>query len=318
MPSPRVSHNTLASVLSPKATLWAFLLALAVLPAFPQGDWTQLPPMIKGGRDLARAVVVSNRLYVIGGHDANRELNTVEFYNPATNTWSAPSHPMPTPRHQTAVGAIKGIIYVAGGCCPAWSALEAYDPEQDTWTKKAPMPVATEAAGVVLNASLYAVGGNAGGHCSSKVQIYEPLTDKWTLAPEMPTPRCHLAVVVLDGLLYAIGGSDTTGRVLYPTVEVYNPSTMHWSELSPMQTGRSLLTAVAVRNKIYVLGGNDKDGHSLNTVEIYNPSTNTWREGGEMPEARTGLTAGAIRDAIYVVGGYAKDQFQSAGWRFTP
>ncbi|MXY27340.1 hypothetical protein F4Y59_04140 [Candidatus Poribacteria bacterium] len=76
----------------------------------------------KKGVDMPRlrssfsAVVVSDRIYVIGGVDGVvvTYLGTVEVYDPAKEKWHE-SSPMPTGKKPFGVAAVNGRIYVFGG-----------------------------------------------------------------------------------------------------------------------------------------------------------------------------------------------------------
>jgi N-acetylneuraminic acid mutarotase len=304
--------------------LFGSVLVFVSLRATSQSNWASETPL-PTGRDLARAAIVNGRLYVIGGHNASTDLGTVEAFDPTTHVWTTRAS-MPTPRHQMAVGVINGILYVAGGCCPVSSVLEAFDPKRNTWTTKASMAIASEPAGAVVHGILYAIGGNAGGFCTNAVQAYEPSTDTWRIVSPMPTPRCHLAAAVANGLVYAIGGTKTSGSLHLRTVEVYDPVRDLWSGAPDMPTGRCLLAAVTVDSKIYALGGNNPDkpreaiitsipnseifhpgGASdlgtRTTVEVYDPLTKEWATAMPMPTARTGLAVGVLKGSLYAIGG---------------
>ena len=59
--------------------------------------WTPVANM--NGRRLQFGVaVLDDKLYVVGGRDGLKTLNTVECYNPKTKTWSV-MPPMSTHRH---------------------------------------------------------------------------------------------------------------------------------------------------------------------------------------------------------------------------
>lgn len=59
--------------------------------------WTPVANM--NGRRLQFGVaVLDDKLYVVGGRDGLKTLNTVECYNPRTKTWSV-MPPMSTHRH---------------------------------------------------------------------------------------------------------------------------------------------------------------------------------------------------------------------------
>ncbi len=51
----------------------------------------------------------------------------------------------------------------------------------------------------------------------------------------MPTERARLGIGVVNGILYAVGGSSG-GAV--NTVEAYDPATDRWTTKSPMPTPR--------------------------------------------------------------------------------
>lgn len=51
-----------------------------------------------------------------------------------------------------------------------------------------------------------AVGGQDGVSCLNIVERYDPKTNRWTKLAGMQTRRLGVAVAVLGGYLYAIGG----------------------------------------------------------------------------------------------------------------
>ena len=55
---------------------------------------------------------------------------------------------------------------------------------------------------------IYAIGGlNSTGGSVSTVEVYDCIQDKWRTAESMMTTRSRVAVAVLQGKLYAIGGN---------------------------------------------------------------------------------------------------------------
>jgi Kelch motif len=69
---------------------------------------------------------------------------------------------MPTCRKYFASATLKGRIYAIGGHCGAYLAsVDAYDPETNIWTSKAPMLTQREGLAVgAVRGVLYAVGGD--------------------------------------------------------------------------------------------------------------------------------------------------------------
>ena len=65
----------------------------------------------------------------------------------------------------------------------------------------------------------------------------------------MMTRRLGVAVAVLNGYLYAIGGSD--GQCPLNTVERYDPRKNQWAPMAPMSTRRKHLGCAVFNNMIY-------------------------------------------------------------------
>ena len=89
---------------------------------------------------------------------------------------------MSTRRYKPGVAALDKKIYVTGGCyLGAWSSVDCYDPDTNTWPLMANMNIARQAHCLVsLHGRLYAIGGWNGDDVDS-VEVYDPDNNKWTL-----------------------------------------------------------------------------------------------------------------------------------------
>ena len=175
-------------------------------------SWTAKTSMTKPRWGLA-AGVANGILYAVGGTDGcytpNYGLNTLEAYNPATDSWSTKTS-MPTPRYAFGLGVVNNIIYAIGGVSGgSLATVEAYDPVANTWsaTAKTPMPVARYgfAAGVVNNI-IYTAGNQTSPY--STVEAYDPAADSWTTLASMPTGRVFSG----GGVGGSVSGRNVTGR----------------------------------------------------------------------------------------------------------
>lgn len=95
--------------------------------------WIELAPM-STRRARHASVAISNRILVMGGD----ELNSVECYNPAENTWSRRA-PMLHTRSEFEAGEANGFVYVMGGSIAdnpveTVTSIERYSMQSDTWT----------------------------------------------------------------------------------------------------------------------------------------------------------------------------------------
>jgi len=134
------------------------------------GAWSSAAAM-GTRRDNAGSAVLDGKLYVFGGGTRNsdgsyvdRTLDTVEMYDPGTDTWT-PRAPMPTGRQSVIVGTLNGRAQVMGGevnpSSPGtFAANQEYDPDTDSWRglHSTPTPRHGAAAGTIGDV-IYVVGG---------------------------------------------------------------------------------------------------------------------------------------------------------------
>jgi N-acetylneuraminic acid mutarotase len=146
-----------------------------------------------------------------------------------------------------------------------------------------------------------------------------PNENTWTKKASMHEPRGGLGVAVVNGKLYAIGGSNQSG--LYPaniqggfvgTNEEYNPVTDTWTYRSPMPTPRSDFAIAVYNNKIYCMGGTVGTekvdiifSRFVTSVvnEVYDPATDTWETKAALPNAGMFMQAIVVDNKIYVIDG---------------
>jgi hypothetical protein len=126
----------------------------------------------------------------------------------------------------------------------------------------------------------------------------------WATKASMPTARTQLAAGVVNGTLYAVGGTDWACNS-YSTLEAYDPITNTWTTKAPMPTPRGVPSADVVNGILYVIGGETGCGTPiLDTVEAYDPTTNTWTTKAPMSTPRFDPGTSVINGLLYAVGGY--------------
>lgn len=126
---------------------------------------------------------------------------------------------------------------------------------------------------------------------------------KLTKKADMPTPRCCLSTSVVNGKIYAIGGSYPWG-VPIPIVEEYDPVSDTWTKKADMPTARMNLSTCVVNGKIYAIGGYIRRDSAISIVEEYDPATDTWTKKEDMPTARSNFSTNAVDGKIYAIGGW--------------
>src|SRR2546422_35471 len=99
----------------------------------------------------------------------------------------------------------------------------------------------------------------------------------WTVKTPMPTARFELAVGVVNGILYAVGGSccdPGENANILSTVESYDPSTNMWTARAPIPTPRVGLAVGVVNEILYAVGVLSNGRGPLSMVDVCDPTSN--------------------------------------------
>ena len=173
------------------------------------------------------------------------------------------------------------------------------------WTVKTPRPdITNESAAVAIGGKLLAPGGSKQGKSVTRLDEYDPATDRWRERAPMPQPLDHLGVAVVNGKLYTFGGFAATIHAGSADAALeYDPAADAWRRLKPMQAPRAALGAAVVDGKIHVIGGRLRDHELMATHEVYDPAAATWGEAAPLPLARDHLGVVAAEGKIHVIGG---------------
>jgi N-acetylneuraminic acid mutarotase len=272
-------------------------------------------------------------IYIPGGilTDIVTTTSAFEAFDVKLNNWQQLAS-LPAPRHHITPVIINEKLYAMGGFegpYPKWvmkSDLFVYDIGSDTWTKGQSLPEARgEHVSAVVDNRIHVIGGRvrqgAGDdHFDSYFdsdthRVYDSSAHKWSAAASAPTARNSAAAVVIDGLIYVVGGRQNViqenGSQLQQNVaalEVYDPLKDSWQVLTPMPEATGGSAAAASDGKLYVFGGEQwAPKHKVfSNTWVYNPKTDNWTRGPDMPTARHGLAAATVGGAIYTIGGCTK------------
>lgn len=275
--------------------------------------WVTKSPMPTARRELGVASDSTGKIYAVGGYNGSF-LNTLEMYDPTTDTWITKAS-LSTPRNALGFTFLpsNGKFYAVGGFNNGnhLDDVYEYDTTNDKWTKKNSMSKPRQGLGLVaVNGKLYAIGGSTSdGFCVDTVEEYNPSSDLWRMKTSMSTPRCRPGILVFENKIYAIGGhlDYRNNGINLATVEEYDPATNIWTGKNPMSIARSVM-GVSVNNngRIYAVGGFIGQGsfQLTNIVEEYDPDTDTWTTRTPLPVAihELGLALGGD-GRVYAIGG---------------
>ncbi len=283
------------------------LLILCVTHSFAQnGSWSTKAPM-NAARWAEGIGEYNGSIIIAGGYNPSLggHITNVEIYDISANTWTVKAN-RPSVQTAPASGVINGILYTAGGSDISLNTpnLTSYSFSTGSWTAKKSHAFShgNTPAGGIMNGHLFIAGGRTldGSSFTSSLEEYDPGTDTWITRMPMNTPRSGTGSAVINGLLYVVGGRNSSGTLA--TLEVYDPVMNAWQTKTPMPTPRFDLSAASINGILYAIGGNN--GAHLGVVESYDPFTDKWRTESQMPTARTDARVVAAKGKLYVIGGY--------------
>lgn len=144
-------------------------------------------------------------LYIAGGQDDGRDLDTLWRYDIAEERWHA-MQPMPTPRHSHAIAVSGNHLYVTGGRSAALGTeigrIEVYDFTENIWKRLPDMPVGRGGHGTVVHQNrLHVFGGESLSERKvlASHDILDLSTLQWSAGSPLTDPRHGFAFSNIAG-----------------------------------------------------------------------------------------------------------------------
>ncbi|XP_007245778.2 kelch-like protein 31 [Astyanax mexicanus] len=169
-------------------------------------SWQLRAPMEMPRCCHASAVLPSGDVLVTGGYINCAYSRSVARYSLESDSWSEQAQ-LEMPRGWHCSATLGGKVYVVGGSQlgPAGERVdvlttEVFCPESGQWSRAASLPLGVSTAGLSpLGNHLYLLGGwnEAQKRYKSAVQRYDPGTDTWALAEDLPEPTVGVSCCAL-------------------------------------------------------------------------------------------------------------------------
>ena len=296
-----------------------------------QGKWTKASSDGFTPRSGLASCVIGDKIYVLGGVSGLMPnilyLNTLEVYDPASNTWNTPvTTGSFSPRGWFTANVVDGKIYVIGGfdanLNSVSSEVQVFDPANNSWNTLSTTGFFSprfDHTASVINGKIYIFGGADGNYLISTVDIFDPSTNNWNQADATGSfiSRRGATSVTLEGKIYIIGGYSDHDLNAF---DIFDPVNNSWS--TPSTIGKfsasSNATACVLGGKVYVMGGTY--GYTYVTkFKLFDPPTDSVNLvstiGSLTP--RAWLTSSVVGNRIYVMGGYNQDSSLNTNEVFT-
>lgn len=230
----------------------------------------------------------------------------------------------PTARHEAAMVAYKGKLYLIGG--RRINPVDVYDPSTNSWTAKSKSPMELHHFQAVVHGdAIYLIGAMTGGWPREKplekVVVYYPESDEFEFVHSIPESRRRggAGAVAYQGKIYVVGGI-TNGHWdgSQPWLDSYDPATGTWIPLADAPHARDHFAATVIDGKLYVAAGRTteqktKQGFDLTVdkVDVYDFKTQKWqrsKESTSIPTQRAGNMASTFGDLLILGGGESSAQ----------
>ncbi|MFN6148057.1 MAG: Kelch repeat-containing protein [Planctomycetota bacterium] len=296
-------------------------------------------PAMQTARGLyAAATLNDGRVLFTGGVDGTAAVTTsCEIYDPATNTF-APVAPLNGPRAGHAAATLPdGRVMVVGGttnftdittaATGSRNTVEIYTPVTNTWAAgpaiggRRLVPSLTRlSTGRMLVAGGIEItvlfGIPIGATSTIKAQLYNPATNTWSNAANMPSGRAYhqdSQVTLADGRVLLSGGVlvpdliNAANSASIANADVYNPATNTWvaTTMSRARTGHSATRLAS--GQVIVCGGAEgllSAAIAIDAVARFDAATNSWVDLSPLTQPRAGHSAALLPDGhLLILGG---------------
>jgi N-acetylneuraminic acid mutarotase len=243
------------------------------------------------------------------------------------NSWVTKAS-MHQARAYLGVAVVDGKIYAIGGdsgrymgnAATQWGRTysvvntnEEYNPANDSWTFKAPMPTSRAGFAVaVYQNKIYCIGGwyadvvnyvdnygtpeqNITYYNTAKNEVYDPSSNTWETKAPLPLSSSILVASVVNGKIYVLPVLPVSSP---GKLEVYNPESDSWTLETPPPYAVTGFTTAVVGNKLYFEGGL-MNSSMKSSIQIYDAVADSWDVVSTFPYSfdlygNGGLTSGAL------------------------
>ncbi|WP_438029777.1 Kelch repeat-containing protein [Sorangium sp. So ce233] len=256
-------------------------------------EWSSVAPLPRARERHIALLMPDGQVMVAGGSGAYPYPTAVDFYDPATHTWTT-GGALPYPMSPVGAALLQDgrVLFSPGGL--------VYDPTTGTTTSVPLTPgeaargweFAQTALTPLPSGLVLRTGGSDDESVLKEAVLYDPATNTWSSAGTMSVTRhLHTATLLQDGRVLVVGGytlnSDErpAGRT---SVEIYDPATGAWTAAAPTNLPRMQHTATLLPSgRVLVVGGGGTIYGGTEeeivvlvdageTAEIYDPASDTW------------------------------------------
>ncbi|NWX17498.1 KLHL9 protein, partial [Aegotheles bennettii] len=204
-------------------------------------SWLQVASMLERRTRFHAAVLAEHILAVCGGTLLGTLTRTVEWYQPAANTWEFTA-PYPVPVADHAGTTHRGILYISGGFSGGKTLRDTYSylPRLRRWVGNSAMAFARCDHGMAtVGDRIFCIGGRTLKGAEEWIHINEtecycPISNQWTTLTLSPFNCCQFSITAHESTLYLAGGGSLQHMEKKDSVFLYDTEGRVWKKASPL------------------------------------------------------------------------------------
>jgi N-acetylneuraminic acid mutarotase len=299
------------------------------------------PSMVTPRALHATATLNDGRVLFAGGVDGTGVVTTAcEIYDPVADTFTAVANLLGPRAGHAAATLPDGRVMVVGGTTNftdlttaitgVLNTVELYDPITNSWAAGPVIGGRRLLPGLTrLNTGRMMVSGGidvtvlfgfpVAVTSTNKAQLYNPATNSWSNAANMPSGRAYHQdnqLTLADGRVMLSGGVlvpdlvNAANAASIANADLYNPATNTWTGTT-MSRARTAHSAVQLASgRVIVCGGSEgllSAPTAIDAVASFDPATNAWTDLAPLMTARAGHAAALLPDGLLVLLGGSGD-----------
>ena len=277
------------------------------------------------GHERHTTVWLNGLVYVGGGYDHETRAASyiINCYDPVNNLWRSSIN---TPYCLFAMTTLNNNLLIAGGRDNRFkitNQILTMDAGQlKNYTKMITARKFATATGHQGMHMLIITGGmDDKNNRLSSTELFDSSNEQWYMSNDLPQPHSSLKSVIIDNILYLLGGYSKDGNspaVFTTPLDTLSRHQLKWNTLQ--DTPWCLSAPVSVHGThLLIVGGGKKIGNKFTrTSDVYklNKVSHSWEAIGHIPSARSQSAAVSTTDnRVIVIGGVDdKNEITNTVW----
>lgn len=266
-------------------------------------------------------LLLNGKVLVAGGFGNGGYAITADLFDPATGTFSPTSNLNYQRWQATSTVLDSGKVLIAAGANSNIT-VDIYDPVAGTFSVGS-LNVGryAHAAAILPDGRVLIAGGLGTSATLDSSEIYDPVSQLFTVAAQMNSPRSYFTMTPLpDGRVLVAGGDIDLSGTPTSSAEIYDPQSNSFTPTASMAIPRSAHTATLLNDgRVLITGGRTTGYVAVDTAEIYDPVLQTFSTvTSHMSSARYNQTATLLNNGAVLISGGLGPAYLSEADVFDP